>query len=267
VLFGVSFSGVIRLSRADLEGILGFVGSAGELEFDEPYPLELLQGLRELIACDAITYAELNRSRKEHFAGVGLPDDVEDNVETYWSVVHTCPTFAYRDRTGDLQAVRVLDLIARRRYHELPIYRDYFLPFGLDDYVELGLRAEPGRDRFFVLFRSPEARDFSERDRNVLEFLRPYLYRLEADAELRRQFADATRADASRPDFDPRLTPREREIAVLVAEGRTNAEIAALLWIAPGTVKKHLDNIYSKIGIGRRAAAAAIAMRGLPTPH
>jgi DNA-binding CsgD family transcriptional regulator len=55
----------------------------------------------------------------------------------------------------------------------------------------------------------------------------------------------------------PRLTTREREILDLVAEGRTNAEIAELLWVSRGTVRKHLDNIYAKLGVHTRTAAAA----------
>jgi DNA-binding CsgD family transcriptional regulator len=55
----------------------------------------------------------------------------------------------------------------------------------------------------------------------------------------------------------PRLTPREREILDLVAEGRTNAEIAERLWVSPGTVRKHLDNVYAKLGVHTRTAAAA----------
>jgi len=54
------------------------------------------------------------------------------------------------------------------------------------------------------------------------------------------------------------LTHREREIVELVAAGKTNAEIAATLWVAPSTVKKHLENVYAKTGIGRRAAVAAL---------
>jgi DNA-binding CsgD family transcriptional regulator len=52
-----------------------------------------------------------------------------------------------------------------------------------------------------------------------------------------------------------RLTPREREILALVAEGRTNAEIAAVLWISPLTVGKHLENTYAKLGVATRTAA------------
>jgi DNA-binding NarL/FixJ family response regulator len=55
----------------------------------------------------------------------------------------------------------------------------------------------------------------------------------------------------------PRLTSREREILDLVAEGRTNAEIAERLWLSLGTVRKHLDNVYAKLGVHTRTAAAA----------
>jgi DNA-binding CsgD family transcriptional regulator len=55
----------------------------------------------------------------------------------------------------------------------------------------------------------------------------------------------------------PRLTPREREILELVAEGRTNAEIAERLWVSSLTVRKHLENIYAKLGVHTRTAAAA----------
>lgn len=55
----------------------------------------------------------------------------------------------------------------------------------------------------------------------------------------------------------PRLTARELEILSLVAEGRTNAEIAERLWVSFGTVKKHLENVYAKLGVHTRTAAAA----------
>ncbi|MGW7443792.1 response regulator [Kitasatospora sp. NPDC054795] len=53
------------------------------------------------------------------------------------------------------------------------------------------------------------------------------------------------------------LTTREREIAELVADGATNAEIGAGLFISPGTVKNHLANIQRKIGARNRVGIAA----------
>ena len=43
----------------------------------------------------------------------------------------------------------------------------------------------------------------------------------------------------------------------LVAQGKTNAEIAHRLWVAPGTVRKHLENVYAKLGVNTRTAAVA----------
>jgi DNA-binding CsgD family transcriptional regulator len=53
------------------------------------------------------------------------------------------------------------------------------------------------------------------------------------------------------------LTAREREVLSWVARGKTNREIAERLWIAPGTVRKHLENVYAKLGVKTRTAAVA----------
>ena len=60
----------------------------------------------------------------------------------------------------------------------------------------------------------------------------------------------------------PRLTPRERELLELVSDGWTNGEIAERLWISVGTVRKHLDNVYAKLGVHTRTAAAAFLRHG-----
>jgi DNA-binding CsgD family transcriptional regulator len=53
------------------------------------------------------------------------------------------------------------------------------------------------------------------------------------------------------------LTRREQEIIDVLAEGCSNTEIAERLTIAPGTVRKHLENIYAKLGVRSRTAAVA----------
>jgi RNA polymerase sigma factor (sigma-70 family) len=59
-----------------------------------------------------------------------------------------------------------------------------------------------------------------------------------------------------------RLSPRQREILELVAAGKTNAEIARVLWISPGTVRKHLENAYERLGVHTRTGAvAAMSLR------
>jgi DNA-binding CsgD family transcriptional regulator len=60
------------------------------------------------------------------------------------------------------------------------------------------------------------------------------------------------------------LTPREREVLELVADGLTNREIADRLVVSPHTVHRHVANILRKLGLPSRAAAAAEAARGRP---
>jgi DNA-binding NarL/FixJ family response regulator len=57
------------------------------------------------------------------------------------------------------------------------------------------------------------------------------------------------------------LTDREREVLALLAQGHTNRQIAEALTITPNTVKKHVDHVLQKLGVGTRSAAAAIAAR------
>lgn len=53
------------------------------------------------------------------------------------------------------------------------------------------------------------------------------------------------------------LSAREAEIMSLIADGRTNGEIATRLFLAEKTVKNHVNRIYSKLGVDCREAAIA----------
>ena len=57
-----------------------------------------------------------------------------------------------------------------------------------------------------------------------------------------------------------RLSARERELVILVAQGRTNAQIAAELYISVHTVRSHLDRIRDKTGARRRADLTRLAL-------
>ena len=59
----------------------------------------------------------------------------------------------------------------------------------------------------------------------------------------------------------PVLSPREREVLNLIAKGSSIPAIAAELFLAPSTVKTHVQRLYEKLGVSDRAAAVAEAMR------
>jgi two-component system nitrate/nitrite response regulator NarL len=62
-------------------------------------------------------------------------------------------------------------------------------------------------------------------------------------------------------DTEETLTPREREIMRLASQDLTIADMASDLYVAPSTVKSHLHNIYSKLGVRSEAGAVAAALR------
>ncbi len=63
------------------------------------------------------------------------------------------------------------------------------------------------------------------------------------------------------PESGPALSEREEEVLQAIARGDRSKEIALQLGISERTVKAHLANIYSKLGVDSRAAAVAVAAK------
>ena len=73
-------------------------------------------------------------------------------------------------------------------------------------------------------------------------------------------YASRARGERKRPSSGwASLTPAERQVVALVADGLTNAEIGRRLFITTGTVKVHVHNVFSKLGVTRRSELAARA--------
>jgi DNA-binding CsgD family transcriptional regulator len=257
----------MQLGRADTAAVLEFLGEVDELDDQEPYPLVVLQRLRHLIPSTVVTYQECDLRARRYVTVISddlAADDYDDaaDEDLYWRV-GPCAIADYRARTRDLTTVRMSDVIGRSRYHQQPVYREYFAPGAIEYALDLGLGAGQDWYRSVILLRERGESDFSERDRAVMESLRPHLRAREARAALRRSLLEPSVAAVRQPhDSDPQLTTREREVVALVAAGKTNAEIASELWVTPGTVKKHLENVYLKLGVGSRAAAASRVQSG-----
>ncbi|MBI4790018.1 MAG: response regulator transcription factor [Chloroflexi bacterium] len=57
------------------------------------------------------------------------------------------------------------------------------------------------------------------------------------------------------------LTPREKEILLLVAQGHSNKTIAGMLWLSQKTVRNHMTHILRKLGLERRAQLVCYVWR------
>jgi DNA-binding NarL/FixJ family response regulator len=75
-----------------------------------------------------------------------------------------------------------------------------------------------------------------------------------AASELR---ASGERVRSSAPEKELDLTPQEARVAMFAADGATNSEVAAQLFISPGTVEYHLAKVFRKLGITSRTQLAS----------
>jgi DNA-binding CsgD family transcriptional regulator len=84
---------------------------------------------------------------------------------------------------------------------------------------------------------------------------------MQAAADFAVLLAGSSTSEPGDPAESMRLTPRERELLALVAQGRTDAQIADELFISIRTVRSHLDRIRDKTGSRRRADLTVLALR------
>jgi DNA-binding CsgD family transcriptional regulator len=327
------------LSANDAERLLRFVGGAESLGGDDPFTSELLVELGDLIHADSVTYNELDRVRRRNLLTVGRPDDAkEDDVElddeVVWRVLLEEHPLCVHQQKGHFDAMKLSDFLSQRELHRTWVYENWFQPLSVEHELEVAIPSPMWHTKTF-LFDRAGGRDFTERDRLVLNLLQPHLASLWQAARTRRLLAAALaerdRVDeksgrgvillglgadvefASPPtqrllgEYFPattggqlpaalaewlnsdgakqflrrrgkrrltveqadgallleerheqiELTPREREVLAWVARGKTNSEIARRLCLAPGTVGKHLENVYAKLGVSTRTAAVA----------
>lgn len=87
------------------------------------------------------------------------------------------------------------------------------------------------------------------------------------DPALTQKLIDRMRTGGPEDERLARLTSRERRVLDLVAEGKTNREIGAELYLAEKTVKNYVSNILSKLGMQRRTEAAVFAARLADKEH
>ena len=153
---------------------------------------------------------------------------------------------AGQDHVGDAAGAETVVGHARRRTAD----DDFVLPDPMPQWLEqAAARARPDRKRR----RWPRFPATSSFGCNIWASSGPneFLLRLAKDSS-----ADMPAEFSS----ELGLTTREGEVLSWLSKGKTNRDIAQILGLSPRTVDKHLEQIYSKLGVENRTAAAAIAV-------
>jgi DNA-binding NarL/FixJ family response regulator len=194
--------------------------------------------MRVVIAEDSVLLRE-GLARLMEIGGIEVIDTVGDAEALLRSVERDCPDLVVADvrmpPDQSDEGVRAA-LVLRRRYPDLAVLM-------LSQYVE---------ERYAVELLTGQMRGIGyllkDRVADVEEFL----------DSLRRVAGGGTALDPEvisqllvRREGDEldRLTPREREVLSHMAEGRSNAGIAAVLVLSEGAVSKHINSIFAKLGL------------------
>jgi DNA-binding CsgD family transcriptional regulator len=208
-----------------------------------------------LVPCDAVSVFVLDSTAERITQSQDLPATTVGTAADadalffrhYWDSL-PCSHF---DRTGDLDSVVLLsDYYSLREERRTGMWVEFLSAWGFERELIMCVAGVPGRTLRILLSRT-HGRDFSDRDRSVMWLLRPHLYGLYR----RHRVALSGRTD---------VTPRQRGLLNLVAAGQTNRQISRQLGISESTTRKHLENIYARLGVNNRAAAVA---RVFPDGH
>jgi DNA-binding CsgD family transcriptional regulator len=252
---------VARLSPNE-QDVRALAAVVSEIRSDLPVsglPGSLLADLKDQIPCDFVLCQGYDTTLQRYWFVQQIPQgsDGEDDSgldfapefrEAFWN----CQFCSYPDRTGDLKSIiKVGDFYSAREWRSSGMFQEVMRPQGLDNALSVCLSEPPGPDAgpgrsvrlFFVREPGP---DFSERDRALLTLLRPHLQQAYHDAERQRSPV-------------PNLTPRQWDLLHLIANGRTNVQIARQLGLSEGTVRTHLENIYKRLQVSNRTSAVVRA--------
>ncbi|GAB2632871.1 helix-turn-helix transcriptional regulator [Kribbella swartbergensis] len=239
----------LTVTERDLRRMFDVIERGREAGPEEVYPRELMRALAGLIPADDITFQISRPLDREFVAWEEVTaqdvDPGEGWEELFWRSYWHDEVCSRPQRTGDYESIwKVSDYLSTRQLARSPI-GEWFRVIGARAEITVPFPAIGAEDRRLLLFRGP-GRDFTERERLLLRMLRPHFIEVYREQERRRAGT-------------PELTSRQLELLRLVAAGHSNTQIARRLFVAEGTVRKHLENIYERLGVTSRTAAVATA--------
>jgi DNA-binding CsgD family transcriptional regulator len=235
--------------------LLELIGDTHGLLDIEEFRLGLIDALHRAIRSDWISINEVGPEPGELWAMI-KPELPPGTREIFGRYMHQNPLVAYMLESRRGTARRMSEMISVEEYHATDLYREFYGTIGLEHQIAFTLPQEPPRLLGVALSR--RRGEFDDADRDLLNAARPYLiesYRSAVAYErLRAVIGTEALVGALR---GAGLTPREAEVMGLLAQGRSNADLAAALEISTRTAEKHVQNAFVKLGVKTRSQAAA----------
>jgi DNA-binding CsgD family transcriptional regulator len=243
------------LAERELRTLVAFAHDASRIARFEPRRFErwIVDHVAALIPADAV-HIQVSRAPfhpgrfylvGDHAEFVAFRNSSVGRQE--WArLVNSHPLGRERHRhPTETEALLLSEFVSQTELHRLDVYDMFMRPFELN-YCVTGRFF--GLNRIYDLAVARSRIDFAPRDVLLVDVATTVL----------------GLAVREPPQFTPQhlvtmgITPRETQVLEEVACGRSNVEIASDLNVSPGTVKKHLDNIFEKLGVRNRIEAARL---------
>jgi DNA-binding CsgD family transcriptional regulator len=195
----------------------------------EAFPRQVVAGLRRVVRAPFGSYNEIDH-RAARIRYVVEPAEaqvphLEMVVRQYF---HEQPVLAHYRRTGDGSPHKLSDFLTRQEFHRLGIYNENYRRTGVEyqmGFMIQSLQCSSPATIAIALDRGPRDSDFTERDRFMLNLLRPHLMTAHANAETMSAFRRGAPAISRTPETRP------REIIVLRRTGRHLISPRAARWL------------------------------------
>lgn len=228
---------ILELGRAAAEG--------------EPVVHQSLELLDRHVGADALVFSVMDVRGGGRAAGaLRHMEPLTRHERDEW--IRLIPTHPYAQwhLTAPMGTSRATDIIEITALERLELYQTLLRPRG--HRFQAGLLFDRVGAEVTLLSLWRGARDFTDSEIETLEVARGILM-----AGFETQAARLRARAWAGPDLDATpLTPRQAEVAALVAQGLTNDQIALRLDIRPRTVRKHLEGIFMATGCRSRTAVA-----------
>lgn len=164
--------------------------------------------------------------------------------------------------TPESLVYRESDLISEEVKNKSRFYQEYLKVYGLIHVAGIVIANNSKFLGAASFYKSEQAGDFNEKDLYLLNLFVPHLKRRFEIEEINNRKKTANRSYLLKYEYQ--LTDREMEIMGFLLYGYSNTEIGEKLTISVNTVKKHISNIFSKLGVsGRPQLVRFIITKGL----
>jgi DNA-binding CsgD family transcriptional regulator len=166
-------------SLSDTQLLLELVSEAYSFEDLDQFRSGVLEALNRMVPSDRVAYNEISRDQT---VAVMIPAFDESLIPKFTAHAHENPLISRFQRTGDGRPYRISDMIDQKTFHETSLYKEFYLPMGIETQVAFSL---PSPAQLLVgLALTRTSRDFTDREVQLLALARPHLMQAYRNAEL-----------------------------------------------------------------------------------